>query len=490
MSSSEATASDVVADLKRIVGDDGVLTDREALLRPEGVLVRQFEKAFGYEPEFLPLCIARVHSTEEVAAVMKHCDDHGISVMLQAGASSSEDQLLVVNDKTVIVDMRGMDKLISLDEENMQVTTQGGMRLKDLEELLNEKGLTTGHWPQSQPLACMGGLVSTRSIGQLSTYYGGIEDMLTGMEAVLPDGEIVRLRPVPRAAAGPDLRHTIMGSEGAWAAITEVTIKVFVDYSKDQWRGAYVVPNFESGLDAIREVITSGYRPAVVRLYDKADMDMNYGTVELGEDEACMFFVAEAPPEIAQAIGAKIDRVAEAHSGRSIGTDVVDHWMIERNAVNAVLGTEPNRDKYRASRLFNTTVEISASWSDIKKIYRDVISNVPGKIENMTMIGGHVSHSYQNGTNIYFVYQLAIKDDEPLNMWQSDRAVKDAVATEVLKQPSGGIVHHHGVGKMRVARIADELGSAFPILVGLKKLFDPNNTMNPGTLVPEDALKD
>ncbi|WP_206477505.1 FAD-binding oxidoreductase [Microbacterium sp. KRD172] len=489
MPSIEALASHTIGDLKGIVGDAEVLTDRDALLRPEGVLVRQFEKAFGYEPEFLPLCIVRVYSTGQVAEVMKYCDDHDLSVMLQSGASSSEDQLLVINDKTVVVDMRGMDKLISLDEENMQVTTQGGMGLQELERILNEKGLTTGHWPQSQPLACMGGLVSTRSIGQLSTYYGGIEDMLTGMEAVLPNGEIVRMRSVPRAAAGPDLRHTIMGSEGAWAAITEVTVKIFVDYSKEQWRGAFVMPSFERGLEAIRDIITSGYRPAVVRLYDKADMDAHYGSVELGEDEACMFFVAEAPPEIAQAIGAKIDRVADGFGGRAIGTAVVDNWMDTRNAVNAVLGTEPNRDKYRESRRFNTTIEISASWSDIRKIYRDVLDAVPQHIDNLTMIGGHVSHSYQNGTNIYFVYQLAIEDGDPLKMWESDRAVKDVVATQVLKQPSGGMVHHHGVGKMRVARIADELGSAFPILVGLKKLFDPKNTMNPGTLIPEDALE-
>lgn len=485
-----AKPADSVAEaLARIVGAENVRTDRAALLQPEGVLVRQFEKAFGYEPEFLPLCIARVKSTAEVSEVLRFCNDNLVSVILQAGASSSEDQLLVVNDNTVVVDMRSMDKLIDLDEENMQVTTEAGMRLVELERILNERGLTTGHWPQSQPLACMGGLVSTRSIGQFSTYYGGIEDMLTGLEAVLPSGEIVRMRSVPRAAAGPDLRHTIMGSEGAWAAITEVTVKIFVDYSNQQWRGAYVVPSFDAGLDAIRRIVTSGYRPGVVRLYDKPDMDLNYGSVELADGEACMFFVAEAPPAIARAIGEEIDRVAEEFGGRSIGTDVVDHWMLERNEVNKVLGTEGNRDKYRASRLFYTTVEISASWSDIKKIYADVISAVPAQIDNLVMIGGHVSHSYQNGTNIYFVYQLAVKNDDPLSMWESDRAVKDVVANQVLKQPTGGIVHHHGVGKMRVGRIRDELGTSFPILVGLKKLFDPNNIMNPGTLVPEDALE-
>ena len=62
---------------------------------------------------------------------------------------------------------------------------------------------TMNHCPQSQPLACLGGLTATRSIGQFSTYYGGIEDLVCGLEAVLPNGEVVRIRNVPRRSAGP-----------------------------------------------------------------------------------------------------------------------------------------------------------------------------------------------------------------------------------------------------------------------------------------------
>ena len=95
-----------------------------------------------------------------------------------------------------------------------------------MEKLANEKGLTTGHSPQSSPLAHLGGLVATRSIGQFSTYYGGIEDMLCGLGAILPNGETVRIKNAPRRSAGPDLRHFFLGSEGAWAFMTEITVKL------------------------------------------------------------------------------------------------------------------------------------------------------------------------------------------------------------------------------------------------------------------------
>ena len=83
-----------------------------------------------------------------------------------------------------------MNKIVSIDIENMQATVQCGVPLQVLDDQLREQGYTTGHSPQSKPIAQLGGLVATRSIGQLSTLYGGIEDMVVGVEAVFPDGGI------------------------------------------------------------------------------------------------------------------------------------------------------------------------------------------------------------------------------------------------------------------------------------------------------------
>lgn len=469
-------------------GLERVIIDEESLLQPEGVLVRQFEKAFGYIPEYLPICIVKLRSTSDVVEALKYCNQRGISVIAQTGASSSEDQLLVVNGNTVILDCIEMNELLALDEENMMATVGCGMPLRTLEALANSKGLTTGHWPQSQPLACMGGLVATRSIGQFSTYYGGIEDMLCGLEAVLPDGEIIRIRNVPRSATGPDLRHLFMGSEGALAIITEVTVKLFPNYTESNWKGAYRLPSFDAGINAIREILVSGFKPAVVRLYDKADMDFNYeGAIELADGEACMFFVADGHPSLSSVIGENINQIAKKHGAIDVGIKLVEHWLKEKNEVCKILGTEIIKDRYRESKVFYTTCEISASWSDIKNVYRNVMENLPKKVDNLLMIGGHVSHSYQTGTNIYFVYRLQASD--PLKMSESDWKVKDAIATEVLKEPTGGSVHHHGVGKMRVKRIQDELGSSYGILKRIKEEIDPNGIMNPGCLIPlEDSL--
>ena len=476
----------IIQELEQLLGKDKVLSDEQSRLLADGPMTRPFEKAFGYVPEHLPICVVKAFSTDDVSKTLAFCNTHGISVITRTGATCSEDQLVVINDNTIMLDCAGINSLIKLDEVNMMATAGCGMPLSQLEKLANEKGLTTGHCPQSQPIAHLGGLVATRSIGQFSTYYGGIEDLVCGLEAVLPNGEVVRIRNVPRRAAGPDLRHMFIGSEGALAVITEVTLKLFTYYPDSFWKGAFVVKSFEEGIDTIREIITKGYRPSVVRLYDKPDMDLNYGSVDLAEGEACMFFVAEGPPDIALVTGNNIAKIADAHGARYVGTKIVEHWLETRNNLSFKIGTEAAAEEARQTGLFYATCEISASWTEIKDIYKNVLEKLPQKLDNLALLGGHVSHSYQNGTNIYFVYQ--IKAGDPMQMTTVDHwKLIDLLCHEVLAQPTGGAIHHHGTGKVRVKLIKEELGTSYPLMKGLKTMLDPNGIMNPGTLIPLEA---
>lgn len=477
-----ALKEEVVKNLSALIGEGNVISSDAAILASDGVLVREYEKAFGYTPEYLALAVAKVSSTDDVVKVLKYCDQNGISVIARTGASSSEDQLLVTNDHTIFVDGAPMNKIIKIDPENMVATVQCGVPLAVLEAKVNELGLTTGHCPQSQPMAFMGGLVATRSIGQFSTYYGGIEDLVCGLEAVLPNGEVVRIRPVPRRAAGPDLRHLIIGAEGTIAFMTEVTVKLFSYYPDEMWKNGYIVKNFHEGLKVVREIMAKGYKPSVVRLYDKPDVDHNYGSVKLKDKEAFMFFSCEGPGEVAAVNGAAIHRIAMEHGAQDIGTKAVDHWFLTRNNLCNVVGTEAEREHFRQTHTKYSTIEICANWEEIDKIYDDVMRELPERLPNLTMLGGHVSHSYMNGTNIYFVYVLKI--DDPHNAHNEQYAVMDALCDVVLRYNSGTIAHHHGIGKIRVKRIKEELGSSYPLMRALKKTFDPNNTMNPGCLVP------
>ena len=213
-------------------------------------------------------------------------------------------------------------------------------------------------------------------------------------------------------------------------------------------------------------------------------MDLNYGSVELAEGEACMFFVAEGPADIARVTGENIMKIAEAHGARWAGTQIVDHWLATRNNICNTIGGEEDAQKFRETKTFYATCEISASWSEIKDIYRNVMEKLPQNLENLVLLGGHVSHSYQTGTNVYFVYQL--KATDPLKMNEDQWELIDMLCKEVLAQPTGGAMHHHGTGKVRVKLMHEEHGSSYPLMVGLKHMMDPNGIMNPGTLILQE----
>jgi FAD/FMN-containing dehydrogenase len=279
------------------------------------------------------------------------------------------------------------------------------------------------------------------------------------------------------------LRHIFIGSEGALGVITEVTVKLFPASPHDGWMGGYTVENMQVGFEAIREVMVRGYKPAVVRLYDKPDIDYNFGSVKLKDEEAYMFFTAEGPAEIVKLTGAAIHKIVTELGARDIGTKAVEHWLIHRNDLCQKMDDPAEIEKAKQTMTLYATTEISADWSDIKKIYDDVIANVPPQIEGLVMLGGHVSHSYINGTNIYFVYRYKVSSPE--NAYCELLKIVHAISRIVLKYPTGGCVHHHGMGKNRIDFAEEEHGTSYALIKSLKKLLDPHNIMCKGNLVKE-----
>src|SRR6185369_1388645 len=139
----------------------------------------------------------------------------------------------------------------------------------------------------------VGGWVATRAAGQFSTKYGNIEDMLVAFEAVLPDGEIIRTRAVPRAAAGQDLRHLFLGAEGTTGILTELTYEIHPIAPATE-KLAIAFPTMNDGLEALRRIMRAGWRPAVLRLYDEIEAGRSFaGAAKDGE--SLLLVLTEGP---------------------------------------------------------------------------------------------------------------------------------------------------------------------------------------------------
>jgi alkyldihydroxyacetonephosphate synthase len=470
-----ATSRDtLLSELAAGLGEGRVSTDPELLARlgTDTWPLRLIQAVLGRPPS-RPLAVVRPTSVAEVATAVRVLAAHEVAVVPRGGGSGVVGGADAPSD-AVVLDLGALDGIVALDEENLHVSVGAGVGLAQLEGWLGARGYTTGHYPQSIELAQIGGLVATRSSGQFSSKYGSIEDLVLGLEVVLADGEIVRMSPMPRRAVGPDLRALFIGSEGTLGVITEVTLKI-VPLPEERRTQAFALPSFADGLAAMREFMRVGWRPAVVRLNDAYEAHRGFGEW-LSQGEVILLLLSEGPRSQASTEMAALSQIVQGRDGRALGTEPVEKWLVHRNDVS-------HYEQYIRAGLIVDTIEVAASWSAIGRIHALVCEQVPKQVAQLRHISGHSSHSYPQGTNVYFSFaaEPAVDADAAEDAY---RRIWTAVMDITLRE-GGTISHHHGVGRMRTPWVAADLGSAYRVLELVERALDPGGLMNPGVLVDD-----
>lgn len=473
--------NDIVRGLQSIVGAANVVIDAEVLKRSSFDRLRLYEEVHGVYTRPMPAAVVMARSTEDVAGVLRFANRNGINVIPRTGRTATEGGLETAAEDSIVLDGSAMDRILKVDPYNMQATVQCGVPLQRLEDECRKLGVTTGHSPQSKPIAQLGGLVATRSIGQFSTLYGGIEDMVAGLEAVFADGTVTRIKNVPRRAVGPDIRHVVIGNEGALCFITEVTVKLFPYLPQNDAFVGWTLKDMRQGFEALRRVIVAGYRPSVARLYDPPDGAFHFSKFA-AHDDCVLLFMAEGPAGI---VKATVEGIAEIVAGfpecKPVDARHLEDWFADLNWGPDKIANE--RREILATRSIGRTTEVSADWSTICDIYESALARLRAEMPDITMAGGHSSHAYINGTNMYFVYYYDVKCPPEQEVARYRTAINRIICEETLRL-GGSVVHHHGMGKARTPWVREEYGSSYYILERLKRAFDPNDVMNKGCIIP------
>ena len=474
----------IAAAMTELLGSHAIETDDEQLKAASVDRFRKYTAVHGIYDGPIPAAIVYPSSTADVAAILRFAEENLVNVVPRTGRTATEGGLETVVEDSLVVDGSRMNTILSIDSVDMMATVQCGVGLQELEDLLRAQGLTTGHSPQSKPLAQLGGLVATRSIGQFSTLYGGIEDMVVGLEAVFPGGQVTRIKNVPRRAAGPDIRHIVIGSEGALCFITEVTVKLFRYRPENNRYFGFLVQDFGNGIDALRELITAGYRPSVCRVYSPEDARQHFAGFYQGKN--VVVFVAEGQKGIVEATAEAIEEVFAGRPHQRVDSGLIQHWFENLNWGQDKIDAEQAAMLEHAH--LGYTTEVSVNWSQVSGLFDAVMARIRGEFPraaDLTMLGAHSSHSYQTGTNLYFVYDYTINCSPREEIEVYHKPLNAIIVTEALRL-GGSMVHHHGVGKYRTPWVKQEHGSAYYLLSTLKHAFDPHGVMNAGTIFPLD----
>ncbi|MGA2529482.1 MAG: FAD-binding oxidoreductase [Acidimicrobiales bacterium] len=479
-SRSDLSREEIRRGLIELVGESQVCIDEQVLKTSSVDRFKKYQAVNGIFAGPIPAAVVSARSSEEVAKILRFANDHLVNIVPRTGITSTEGGLETIVEDSIVLDGSTMNEIVRIDAVNMMATAQCGVCLQVLEDAVRLQGLTTGHSPQSKPIAQMGGLTATRSTGQLSTFYGGIEDMVVGLEAVFPDGTICRIKNVPRRAVGPDTRHVIIGNEGALCFITEVTVKLYKYMPENNQARGFLVDDMDTGLAVIREVVTDGFRPSVCRVYSEEDAHQHFA--DFHNDKCVLIFICEGPAGIVAATAAEIDRVIAAYKHEAVAPARIEQWFANLNwGMDKIIAEQ---EWMLEKHNLGYTTEISANWSDIGEVYKTAIHRIRTTYpyaSDLTMLGAHSSHSYQTGTNLYFVYDYNINCEPTEEITKYHIPINAIIVEEALKH-EGSMVHHHGIGKYRTDWTEQEHGSAYYMLAKLKDAFDPKGIMNRGTI--------
>ncbi len=437
-----------------------------------------------------------------------------------------------------VVDLKRLDRILELNSERRTVDVEAGIIGDRLEEYLNSRGFTLGHFPSSIYCSTVGGWVATRSAGQLSSRYGKIEDMTVAVWGVDGRGKRV-FAAIDDDATGPGLVQLLVGSEGALAIITRVRLRVLPLPSHRLVRGAYF-STLNAGLQAMRALMHAGHAPSVLRLYDPLDSALagtasssseplrvhagalsrarNEDSGPEGSEEPTLFDSLVRRVE-ALAVFSR-PRATRAVVGELLGRPGIANSLLDRfdGKPRLVLGIEGDPDdlaargasivelikahgatdlgdapgekwlrhrhrvSYRMSKAFAVggwvdTCEVACGWGDVETLYKAVRE----ALRDVAIVLCHFSHAYADGCSLYFTFAGGGTSGPGHRsaLARYDLCWERALTT--IRRHGAAIAHHHGVGRSKLRGVRHSEGN-LALLSGLKRVLDPDRILNPGVL--------
>lgn len=407
-------------------------------------------------------------SAQDVAFVVKLCAEHDVPV-IPFGVGTSLEGHVNAPYGGVSIDMSRMNAVKAINAEDFDCVVEPGVTRKQLNLALRDKGLFFPIDPGAD--ATLGGMASTRASGTNAVRYGTMKDVVLSLEAVMPNGEIIRTGTrAPKSSAGYDLTRLLIGAEGTLGIITELTVKLF---GIPEAIGS-IAASFESVGDASQAVISTiqfGIPVARIELLDPLTVKAVNAYSNLNFEEKPLLLVEFHGSEasVAEQTDMFADIVAEHGGTASPAANSAEErnrqWQARHDAYWATLQLRPG------ARGFSTDTCVP-----ISKL-AECVSQAQQRAEAdglLTPIVGHVGDG-----NFHAIVLVDMDDAEEVKKakayvsWLSEMAIA----------AGGTCTGEHGIGQGKKAYLDQELGGATQIMSVIKHALDPQGIMNPGKIL-------
>ncbi|MGH8455601.1 MAG: FAD-binding oxidoreductase [Stenotrophobium sp.] len=432
---------------------------------------------------------------DEAALALNEAKKIGAIVIPYGGGTSVVGHLNVpaADQPVVNISLERMDRLTAVDDTAMLATFGAGTPGPQVEAQLQQHGYLLGHFPQSYEYSTIGGWVVTRSSGQQSYRYGRIENLFHSGRLITPRGEL-SVGSVPASSAGPDLREALMGSEGRFGLLTEVTARIRRLPERDDFHAVFF-PSWDVGVEAVRALVQADVPLSMLRLSNEIETETQLALVSSHQNALkwlqrylrmrgmdtgqCMLMAGVTGSEKECVFSReRMLEIAREHRGVHVGRMMGKSW-----AKNRFRGPYLRNSLWEAGYAADT-VETCMNWPKvtplmraIEQAARDALAAENERVHVFT----HLSHVYRQGCSIYstFVYRSAGSYEADYERW---RKLKRLVSETIVAR-GGTISHQHGVGADHAPYLAAEKGAlGMDLIRAMAREFDPQGMMNPGKL--------
>lgn len=462
-----------IAKLKEIVGEENVRDN------PADLYVYGSDASVH---EAMPQAIVRPQNTAQVQELLRYANSERIPVIPRGSGSGMCGQVIPVKGG-IILDMKGMNRILEINASDGYCRVEPGVVDNDLNTALKPYGVFYPPTPASGVVATIGGEIANNASGTRAVKYGAARDAVLAMKVVLANGDCVSLGATTRvASSGYPLERLMVGSEGTLGVIVEATLR-FVPIPRLRCLGIAKFNRLGEAGDAISEIMASGCQPSMLELIDKIAIVAANKAEKLGLPEVEAILLFEADGMAKETIDPEIEKfqaICEKHNGFGLEFSYDEKERARIFAGRAKLF--PSLSKYDECLA-------STSLADDMAVPFSKMAETAKKIHEVAQRHGLIMTAYGH-CGAGCMHTKILMDTDKDFQWEAARAAV-AEIYDYVRSVGGTTSAEHGIGLSKAAAFKAEKAATLELMRGIKKVFDPNNILNPGKLMdgPEDWVE-
>ncbi len=447
-------------EIERIVGSGNASFSKEYTL------------CYSYDAtnnRFFPEGVVFPENAAQVSLILKMANSEGFCVVPRGAGSGFTGGSLPVEGGIVLSTER-MNRIISIEKEDLTAVVEPGVVTGRLQEEAEKQGLFYPPDPTSSRFSTIGGNIAECAGGPRAVKYGVTKDYVLGLEVVLPTGEIINTgAKTVKGVAGYDLTRLIVGSEGTLGVVTKAVLRL-LPLPESRRTILALFPSLKQAAEASSSIMGSGVIPSVLELVDSDCLRCveDYAGLSLPRADALLLIEVDGPAPSVEKEGADVERIclekgASTVKTASEGKEVKELWKARR-------AISPALFKLKS---FKINEDVAVPRSRIPELIAG-IKDISARRGVMIACFGHAGDG-----NIHA--NIMIDRNDPREAEQGELAVRDIF--ELTIKLEGTITGEHGVGTTKAPYLSMELDSAaIEIMKRIKKVFDPENILNPGKI--------